>query len=258
MTNFISLLRKSILVLDRYPAFLLVAWLVVMLSLPLLQVIFGEQTLLQGLALAVLLQVAFVLQVLNRAWGWWSTLKSVVGLVLLVWVVQAIVLQSGLPYGDLHYTSLLQPQVLGVPVLIPLTWLMMLPPAWAVAKLITHKLSGCLMRLVFIIVSALVFTAWAFYIDPLMVHFGLLEWNPVGRFFGTPWLNFTGWLLVSGVITFGISPKRLPGGLLVVLYGLTWLVDFFSLLIFWGLPVPALFGFFLMGGMLLCAGVITG
>ena len=58
MTNFSSLLRKSISSLDHYPAFLLVAWLVVMLSLPMLQVIFGEQTLLQGLALAVLLHVA--------------------------------------------------------------------------------------------------------------------------------------------------------------------------------------------------------
>jgi len=134
---------------------------------------------------------------------------------------------------------------------------MMLPPAWAVAKLITRKLSSCLMRLAFIAVSALAFTAWGFYFDPLMIHLGLMKWNPSGGFFGTPWLNFTGWLLVSGVITFGISPKRLPGGLLVVVYGLTWLVEFISLLVFWGLPVPALFGFILMGGLLLVAGVVT-
>jgi putative membrane protein len=152
---------------------------------------------------------------------------------------------------------LLQPQVLGVPALIPLTWLMMLPPAWAVAKLITHKISGCLMRLAFITVSALAFTAWGFYFDPVMVHLGLLVWNPLGAYFGLPWLNFTGWLLVSGVITFGVSPKRLPGGLLVVVYGLTWLVEFISLLLFWGLPGPALTGFCLMGGMLLWAGIVT-
>jgi uncharacterized membrane protein len=258
MTNFVSLLRKSVSSQDRYPAFLLVAWLVVMLSLPMLQLIFGEQPLLQALALAVLLQVALVLNILYRAWGWWSMLRSAVGVVLLAWVIQAIVLRSGLPYGNLHYTSSLQPQVLGVPVLIPLTWLMMLPPAWAIAKLITRKLSGCLMRLVFITVSSLVFTAWGFYLEPLMAHLGLLEWKPIGGYFGIPWLHFTGWLLVSGVITFGISPKRLPGGLLVVVYGLTWLANFIMLLFFWRLPVPALIGFFLMGVMLLSAGVITG
>jgi uncharacterized membrane protein len=258
MTEFVSLLRKSIFGLDRYQAILLVAWIVVIMSLPLLWVIFGQQSLLQGLALAVLLQVAFVLNVLYQAWGWWSMLRASIGVVLLAWAVQAIVIRSGLPYGDLHYTILLQPQVLGVPVLVPLTWLMMLPPAWAVAKLISRKLNGCLMHLAFIALSALVFTAWGFYINPLMVHWDLIEWNPVGGYFGTPWLNFFGWLLVSGVITFGISPKRLPGGLLVVVYGLTWLVEFISLLLFWGLPIPALIGFFLMGGMLLWAGIVNG
>lgn len=257
MTNFFSLLRKNIAELERYPAFLLIAWLVVMLSLPMLQLIFGLQTLLQGLALAVLLQVAFVLNVLYRAWGWWSTLRTAMGVVLLAWVVQAIVLRSGLPYGSLHYTPLMQPQALGVPLVIPLAWLMMLPPAWAVARLITFKLSGCLMHLAFIAASAIIFTAWGFYFDPLLVHFGLVVWDPAGAYYGSPWLNLLGWLVVSGVITFGVSPKRLPGGRLVLIYGITWLIDCFTLLLFWSLPGAALAGFCLMGGMLLWAGILT-
>ncbi len=257
MTNFISLLRKSILGLDRYPRFLIFAWLVVMLSLPLLQAVFGLQTLLQGLALAVLLQVVFVLNAMYRTWGWWSMLRTSLGVVLLAWVVQAIVIKSGLPYGKLQYTSLLQPQVLNVPLLIPLAWLMMLPPAWAVAKLITRKLSGCLMRFTYIAVSALVFTAWGFYFDPLMTHLGIITWNPIGSFYGTPWPNYLGWVLVSGVITFGVSPKRLPGGALILVYGLTWVIEFLSLLLFWDLAVPALVGFCLMGAALLLAGIAT-
>jgi putative membrane protein len=257
MTNLIQLLRKGISGLERYPAFLLIAWLVVMLSLPLLNVVFGTQTLLQGLALAVLLQAAFVLHVLYRAWGWWSMLRTALEVVLLVWVVQAIVIRSGLPYGTLQYTSLLQPQVMNVPIIIPFTWLMMLPPAWAVARLITRKLSGCLMRPAFVLVSALTFTAWNFYVDPLMIHLGLVQWNPNGGFYGTPWFNFIGWLFISAVITFAISPKRLPGGLLVLVYALTWLVGFISLLVFWELLGPAMVGFFLMGGMLLWAVIVT-
>jgi putative membrane protein len=257
MIKFIQLLRKSISSLERYQVILLVSWLVVMLSLPLLNVIFGQQALLQGLALAVLLQLAFVLHVLYRAWGWWSMLRAAVGVVLLAWAVQAIVIRSGLPYGNMQYTSLLQPQVMRVPVLIPLTWLMMLPSAWAVAKLITRRLSGCLMRPAFVLVSALAFTAWGFILDPLLVHLDLLRWNPAGEFYGTPWLNYIGWLLVSAVITFGISPKRLPCGSLVLVYDLSWLVEFIAVLIFWGSPIPALIGFCLMGGMLLWAGIIT-
>jgi uncharacterized membrane protein len=257
VTNFISLLRKSISGLEKYPRFLLYAWLVVMLSLPLLQSVFGKQTLLHGLSLVVLLQVAFVLNVLYRTWGWWSLLRTVMGVVLLALVVQAIVIRSGLPYGNLHYTTLLQPQVLSVPLLIPLAWLMMLPPAWAVAKLITHKMSGCLMRFAFIAISALVFTAWGFYFDPLMSRLGLMAWNPTGGLYGTPWLNYTGWLLVSGVITFGISPKRLPGGALILIYGLTWVIEFLFLVLFWDLPLAALIGFSLMGTALLCASIAT-
>lgn len=257
MTNFFQLLRKNIVGLDRYPAFLLAAWLLVMMSLPLLNIIFGRPTLLQGLALAVLLQVAFVLNVLYKAWGWWSMLRASMGVALLTWAVQAIVIRSGLPYGNLQYTSSLQPHLLGIPVLIPLTWLMMLPPAWAIAKLITHKLTGCLMRLVFIMVSAFAFTAWAVYFDPFLVRQGTMQWSPLGDFYGIPWWNFLGVLFISGLITFALSPKRLPGGLLVLVYGLTWMVEFISLLIFGGLLLPAVIGFLLMGGMLLAAAMIT-
>jgi uncharacterized membrane protein len=134
---------------------------------------------------------------------------------------------------------------------------MMLPPAWAVAKLITRKMGGCLLRFVFVLVSGFAFTAWCFYFDPLMVHLGVLDWNPAGAFFGTPCLNYLGLVLVSAVITFGISPKRLPGGLLISVYSLTWLVEFISLFVFWDLPVPAMVGFVLMGGILLFAGIAS-
>jgi len=258
MIQFVSLLRKSILGLERYPRFLLFAWLVVMLSLPLLRAFFGQQTLLQGLALAVFLQVAYILNVLYRAWGWWSMVRTSVGVVLLAWVIQAIVVRSGLPYGNMYYTASLQPQVLEVPLLIPLAWLMMLPPAWAIAKLITHKISGCLMRIAFIAVSAMVFTAWGLYFDPLMVKLDLITWIPVGGFYGTPWLNYLGWSLVSGVITFGVAPNRIPGGALILVYSLTWIIGFLLLVLFWALPVPALVGFCLMGGALLCTGIASG
>ena len=257
MTGFISLLRKSIAGLDRYLGFLLISWLVVMAALPLLRRVFGEQVFLQGLALVVLFQVLFILQVLYRAWGWWSLLRMAVGVVLLVWIAAAIVIRSGLPFGSYQFTSLLQPQVMGVPFLIPFMWLMMLPPAWAVAKLITRKVNGCLARPLFIITSALAFTAWDLYLDPQMVLWGVWKWSPPGGYFGIPWMSLLGWLLVSGLISVGISPKRLPGGLLVVVYALTWLVEFISLVVFWGLPGPGLVGFLVMGGMLLCAALIT-
>ncbi len=257
MTRFFAFIQKSIASLERNQFILLVIWLLVMLSLPVLFTLIGPSALLQGLTLAVLLQVALVLNVFYRAWGWWGMLRGAIEIVLLAGIMLAIIVRSGLPYGDLSYSGLLQPQVLGVPVLIPLTWLMMLPPAWAVAKQITRRLSGCLMRLVFIIVSATAYTAWEFYFNPLMAHLGIVDWVPAGTFYGVPLTHFFGLFLVSAVITFAFSPKRLPGGSLVLIYGITWVADFILLLLFWKLPVPALVGFGLMGGMLLWAALST-
>jgi len=257
MTNFFSLMHKSITNLGRYPTVLLVGWLVLSLALPEIQFHATEKTFLQALSLVVLLQVAFVFNALYRVWGWWGMLRAVVGVVVLSWIIQAIVIRSGLPYGNLSYTRGLQPQVLDVPLLIPLAWMMMLPPAWAVARLITRKLTGCAMHLAFIGLSAVAFTAWGLYFDPMMVHLGFEQWSPAGGYSGVPWMNFLGWLLVSGVITFGLSPKRIPGGVLVLVYGLTWLVDFISLFVFWGLPGPAFAGLGLMGLMLVGAAIVN-
>ncbi len=257
MTRFFTLIRKSVASLERNQLILLIIWLLVMLSLPVLFTLLGSQGLLQGLTLAVLLQVALVLNILYRAWGWWGMLRGAIEIILLAWIMLAIVVRSGLPYGEINYTAVLQPQVLGVPVLIPLTWLMMLPPAWAVAKQITYRLSGCLMRFVFVVLSAAAYTAWEFYFNPLMAHLGIVEWVPTGTFYGVPLPHFFGLFLVSAVITFAFSPKRLPGGSLVLLYGINWAADFILLVLFWRLPVPALVGFGLMGGMLLWAALST-
>jgi uncharacterized membrane protein len=251
MNNFILLLRKSLAELTRYPGFLLIAWVVVTLSLPFLNLLFGLQTFLQGLTLAILLQAAFVLNVLYRAWGWWSMLRVVAAVLLLVWAVQAIVIRSGLPYGSFEYTSLLQPQLLGIPFIIPIVWLTMLPPAWVIARLITRKLSGCLLRFLFILASSVAFTAWMIYIDPLLTHFGIMQWFPSGNFYGTAGLNYLFWLFIAALLTFAISPKRPPGGSLLLVYTLAWLAEFIIIIFIGGLLVPALVGFVLMGGMLL-------
>lgn len=253
MTNFFRILRKSASEITRYPGFLLIAWLVVTLALPIIDRLFGQSTLMQALTLAILFQAAFVLNVLYRAWGWWGLLRVTAAILLLVWAVQAILIRSGLPYGNIQYTSLLQPQLLGIPFIIPVTWLMMLPPAWAVARIITHKLSGCLVRPLFVLVSAIAFTGWMVSFDPLITHLGILMWAPAGDFYHIPSWQYLFWLFLTGLLTFAISPQRLPGGSLSLMYTLSWMATFIILLAFGGLLVPALVGFVVMGGLLVGA-----
>jgi putative membrane protein len=195
------------------------------------------------------------LNVLYRSWGWWGMLRVTAVVLILVWAVQAIIIRSGMPYGNLQYTSSLQPQLLGIPFIIPPTWLMMLPPSWVVARLITRKLSGCLLRPLFVLMSAVAFTGWMVSFDPLLTRLGILLWTPAGDYYGTPAWNYVFWLFIAALLTFAISPNRVPGAPLLLVYTLSWLVTFISLLLFGGLLVPALVGFVVMGGVLVGAGL---
>ena len=172
---------------------LLVVWVAAMLAMPIAQWGMGHQGLISGVILGVILQAALVVLFLAQATSARRAIGIVTTVAVLAWAAEALGSRTGIPFGAYHYTDKLQPQLLGVPLLIPLAWLMMLPPAWAVAQRITGKIAGP----AFIVVSALAFTAWDLYLDPQMVKWGLWVWHAPGAYFGIPLVNFAGWLLVS-------------------------------------------------------------
>ena len=185
---------------------LLVILVVGLLVMPIAQWGTGQSGFMSGIILGVLLQTTIGVLFLAQAAG----TRRVVGIVLIVlavaWAAEFIGSATTVPFGGYGYTSKLQPQLLGVPLLVPLAWLMMLPPAWAVAQRITGRVSG----VAFVAVSALAFTAWDFYLDPQMVHWGLWVWDVSGPYFGIPLANFAGWLLISALITALVRPSRAP------------------------------------------------
>ncbi len=225
---------------------LLLVWVLTMIALPIVKHLLGDVALNAGVVLGVVLQVSFVLAVLSRAWGPARTVwvSGVVG--ALAWGVEALGSATGFPFGDYFYTDKLQPQLFHVPLLIPLAWLMMLPPAWAVAG----RLAGSWRGLKFIALSALALTAWDLFLDPQMVAWDFWVWEQPGGYFGIPWINFAGWLLAAAVITALVRPGPLPARPLLLVYGVTWFLETFGLLFFWGLPGPALTGGAVMGLLL--------
>jgi lycopene beta-cyclase len=215
--------------------------------------------LVNGIAAGVLVQVLVVFLILVSEWGWKQTVLTCLGLVFCAWLAEWIGSSTGLFFGSYHYTSLLQPQLLGVPLIIPLAWLMMLPPSWAIASAILglpSRLTGLRQRFLFALLSALAFTAWDLFLDPQMVRWGLWIWETPGSqsilrasYFGIPWQNYLGWFLVSGLITFLFGRIDLPVGPLMIVYLITWILQTIGQFFFWGLPGPALFGFLGMGFM---------
>ena len=225
---------------------LLIAWLVSMISLPIVEWLLGERGLLAGVVLSVCLQAGLVVLLLGQAAGWPRAAAIAAIAIVVGWAAEAIGSKTGVPFGAYHYTARLQPQLLGVPLLIPLAWLMMLPPAWAVGQRIVGRASG----LAYVLVSALAFTAWDLFLDPQMVHWGLWAWDQPGQYFGIPLVNYAGWVLVSALITLLASAFGRPltlGRPLLVVYTLTWLIETVGLILFWGMIGPALAGFVGMG-----------
>lgn len=228
---------------------LILAWVLAMIALPILRWTLGDAVLPAGVLVAVLLQAGAVLTLLWQAWGAARTLRLAALVGVLAWAIEALGSTTGFPFGAYHYTKVLRPQLLGVPIIIPVAWLMMLPPAWAVARLIT----GHYRTPAFVLVSALAFTAWDFFLDPQMVAWNFWVWEHPGGYFGIPWANFLGWLLASALLTVLARPTDLPLRPLLLVYAITWALESVGLIVFWCLPGPGLVGLVLMGGMVVWA-----
>jgi putative membrane protein len=210
----------------------------------------GEEAFALMATLGVLAQAGATLAALARGWSLRRILAGA-GLILVgAWLVEAIGSTTGFPFGSYTYTDALQPQVGSVPLLIPLAWLMMLAPAWAVAEGILADSRGRLGRRyapVHAGLAGLAFTAWDLYLDPQMVARHLWVWDRPGGYFGIPWVNFLGWWMAATLLTLLIRPDRLPRMRLIVIYSLTWAFQAVGLGIFWGQPGPAAAGFAGMG-----------
>jgi putative membrane protein len=225
----------------------LTIWVLLMISFPFLDWMLGWEAMLNAVILGSLAQLIAVIMILWQAWGATRTLSVGLTIFFLGWVAEFLGSRTGFPFGAYSYTDILQPQILGVPIQIPLGWLMMLPPSWAVAQAITGRSDSRWRLLTFIGLSALAMTTWDLLMDPMMVSWGMWEWQNPGGYFGIPWSNYLGWLLVSALITLIIRPRDLPVAPLLLIYTVTWLLKMGGMFLFWDLPGPSLLGGLVMG-----------
>lgn len=234
----------------------LILWLASLIATPISIWVYGPGVFPPVASLGVVVHALTTLAALACGWD----LRRIITAALIVgsgaWAVEALGTATGFPFGLYEYTPALQPQLLAVPLLIPLAWLMMLIPAWAVAEALLIGLRerlGSWYRLSYAAVSAVAMTAWDLYLDPQMVSKGLWVWENPGGFFGIPWVNYLGWLLTAFLLTMVVRPEGLPRPRLLIIYALTWLFQAVGLGVFWGQPGPALAGFVAMGALTFAA-----
>lgn len=228
----------------------LMVWIIVLILTPIGLWIGGDNLFPLLATTGVIAQVVVVLLSLAITWTLSKILAAAVFVLLATWLVEVVGSATGFPFGRYTYTSLLIPQSGNVPWLIPIAWLMMLPPAWAVAATFVDGLQPKYRRatwILFAVISGFAFTAWDLYLDPQMVARGLWVWENPGGYFGIPWTNFAGWWLAASALTWIIRPQQLARLPLLTIYTMTWAFQALGLGLFWGQPGPALVGFLGMG-----------
>lgn len=148
---------------------------------------------------------------------------------------------TDIPFGPYFYSSELQPQILGVPVIVPLAWIMMAYPCLVLARAVSARWTVPL--------AAAGLTAWDLFLDPQMVGEGYWVWESAQPALpgipGIPLQNYFGWLV--GTLVLMAVLDRLPRhhvDLTVprVLYGWMWVGGMIANAFFLGRPAVALIG----------------
>jgi uncharacterized membrane protein len=168
-------------------------------------------------------------------------------------VVEAVGVATGFPFGTYDYSGQLGPKLLGVPLIIPLAWTWMAWPAWLAAL----RLAGS--RPARILVAAVGLAAWDLFLDPQMVAAGYWTWRvPTPALPGVPGVpisNYLGWLgfavLLMAVLSGAAGPPALTPVAqdrpLLTLWLWTYASSVLAHAVFLGLPASAVWGGVIMG-----------
>jgi uncharacterized membrane protein len=222
--------------------------------------------------LSVLTVVTFALAsvthaVLHQGGAWAARLVAVVLAVALA--AEILGVGTGVPFGRYSYTHTLGPEVAGVPLLVPLAWLMMAYPCLLMARVLTARLRipDPARVLLVGVTGGAALAAWDVFLDPQMVaahHWAWAHPSPgLPGVAAVPVTNLVGWLVVGTVVltvceavlarpkpdlagrheASPVAAQAVPAALLAW----TWLGSTLGNLAFFGRPWVGLWGFGLLG-----------
>ena len=166
-----------------------------MIATPLAEKQSGSRVMLSAIVVGGLFLVSLISAI--RRWGYRRALLSAAVVAVATTLLEAVGTKTGFPFGNYQYTDALQPQVIGVPVLVPLAWFAMALPAREVAHAVLGKHAQWYSR---IALGAFALMAWDVFLDPQMVGEGYWQWPDGGWYRGIPLSNFAGWLGSAAVL----------------------------------------------------------
>lgn len=133
-------------------------------------------------------------------------------------VTEIVGLRTGYPFGSYAYATSLGVTIGGVPVVVPLAWMMMTYPALLVARRLVASVTRAAARgtrrtLWVAVLGGVTLTAWDLFLDPQMVDGGFWAWRHpdpgLPGVDGVPLTNLAGWMLV-GTVLITVVDRMLP------------------------------------------------
>jgi putative membrane protein len=139
----------------------------------------------------------------RRGWHWVAAFLAIT--VGGGWLIEAIGVRFGVPFGVYQYTGKFGPAVLGVPLAVPIAWSMMLYVAWQMAEGLSRgRIARCAW-------TGVALVAWDVFLDPQMVRDGYWTWHTAGpAWLGVPFTNFAGWFAASALMALAVSGIPVP------------------------------------------------
>lgn len=208
-------------------------------------------------SVTLLAAAAVVHAVTVRGWVWGLAMAVTFGGLGLT--VEAVGTATGFPFGSYSYTGTLGLEVLDVPVLVPLAWIMLGYPAFLAGQALGGTRWGWAL-------GAWTLATWDLFLDPQMVQAGHWVWDypdpGLPGIPGIPLTNYAGWVFAAVVMMVtmtaidravargrGLPPAgRLPHDLVpVAVLVWTYLSQVLANLVFFGRPAVAAWGGLLMG-----------
>lgn len=139
------------------------------------------------------------------AWGWKNALAFIVITAVISFASEALGVATGFVFGAYHYTNLLGPKLLGVPLLIQMAYIAVGYASIVVARTILSKLRPVAgwSILAVAIAGAMVMVSWDVSMDPLQsTASGDWIWANGGPYFGVGMHNYVGWFCTVFVFMF--------------------------------------------------------
>jgi uncharacterized membrane protein len=167
-------------------------------------------------------------------------------------LAEAVGVATGIPFGRYSYAGTLGPSLLGVPLVIPLAWVMMAWPAYLVGVRLGRNAPAR------VAVAAAALASWDLFLDPQMVDAGHWRWaDPSPALPGVPAVplsNYAGWAVVALVLTALLdrivhTRPSTADAVPYALYLWTYASSVLALAAFFGLPAAALWGGLGMGAV---------